>query len=65
MTAPAAERHYLSTKETAEVLGCSARSVFRLIDAGRLTPVQFRPNGRLRFPTDQVDALMEPRKAAA
>ena len=30
----------MTTREVSEVLGCSSRSIFRLVDAGRLTPVR-------------------------
>jgi excisionase family DNA binding protein len=61
----------LTTRETAEVLGISSRSVFRLMDAGRLTPVRLSgsPRGRLMFEPDEVGRLIEhsrePRQVSA
>jgi excisionase family DNA binding protein len=48
--------HYLNTFEAAEILGCSQRTVYRLIADGRLRC--FKPTGRLRFRFDDVQALI-------
>lgn len=50
---------FLSTRETAELLGCSPKSVYRLLDAGLLRPVRLTPRARLRFPRDEVEGLIE------
>jgi len=51
----------MTTREVSEVLGCSSRSIFRLVDAGRLTPVRLSgsPRGRLRFESQEVSRLVE------
>ena len=51
----------MTTREVSELLGCSSRSIFRLIDAGRLTPVRLSgsPRGRLKFQAVEVENLIE------
>lgn len=52
----------MSVKETAEVLRCSTKSVYKLLDGGRLTPL--RPlspgsrKGHLRVRSSDVEALI-------
>jgi excisionase family DNA binding protein len=52
----------MSVRETANVLGCSTKSVYRLLDGGRLTPLRpfspGRPKGHLRVRADEVEALI-------
>jgi len=51
----------MTTREVSELLGCSSRSIFRLMDAGRLTPIRLSgsPRGRLKFEADEVEHLIE------
>lgn len=48
---------WLSSDETARVLGVTVRTVYRLVDAGRLPAYRF---GRvIRFRRHEVDAFIE------
>lgn len=49
---------WLSTTETAEVLGRTPKAVRQLVKRGRLKPRKF--DGRLRFRSDTVFALITP-----
>jgi excisionase family DNA binding protein len=50
----------VSREEAAELLGVSERTVDRLRLRGRLRAVQLVPRGRVRFRTDDVEALLTP-----
>jgi len=54
-------RELLTTRETAELLGCSTSSVFRLVNTERLIPVRLSGprRGRLRFEPDEIRSLIE------
>lgn len=54
----------LTKSETAELLGCSEKTVMRLVDAGKLPKVAVSER-LVRFDEDDVYAYMESRKTAA
>lgn len=41
-------------------LGCSQKTVRRLVREGALPAIRFRPRGHLRFRPQDVDRLLEP-----
>ena len=47
----------MSPKEVARVLGCSPRTVFRLLEQGRLPRLRFSPK-MVRIPRGDVDRLI-------
>jgi excisionase family DNA binding protein len=47
----------VTTSSAAAILGVSRRTVYRLVRAGTLSPVQYREHGELRFRLDEVSAL--------
>jgi len=50
----------LSREEAAAILGVSVRSVDRLRECGRLPAVQFTRRARVRYRSEDVEALLEP-----
>ncbi len=51
------DSEWLGSKETAEVLGISLRTIYRLVDDGQLPAYQI---GRvIRFKRDEVEAFIE------
>lgn len=60
-------RRLLSTRETAELLGCHPKSVYALIDLRAITPVRLSdaPRSRLHFDRRDIEAMIEKRKVPA
>jgi excisionase family DNA binding protein len=54
-TVPLPRRAY-SVFETAEMLGVSYSSIYRLVHAGKLRPLGF---GQLRFSSDEIDRFLK------
>lgn len=56
----------ITTTEASSLLEMSRQNVLKLVNSGRLTPVQKLPtiNGTYLFAADDVAALAEERKAA-
>jgi excisionase family DNA binding protein len=50
----------ISVVDAAEALGCSRRTVLRLIRSGRLGAVQFAAGGPWRVPVCELERLAEP-----
>jgi excisionase family DNA binding protein len=57
-TVAAGVRRLLSTEEASEYLGCHLRTVFRLIDEGRLKA--YRLGRVLKIRPDDLDGALEP-----
>jgi len=56
------ERKLLRKREVAELVTCSSRTIERLVQDGKLTPVKIR--GAVRFLASQVEELINPRTAS-
>jgi excisionase family DNA binding protein len=52
------DRAVILTREVAERLGCSPKTVRELVATGRLNPVRLSPRGHLRFRVEDVEALI-------
>jgi excisionase family DNA binding protein len=53
--------HHVTKKEAAAMLGCSTRTIERMVEAGELVAGRIRkvPNARVRFRRSDVRALLE------
>jgi excisionase family DNA binding protein len=49
----------LTVGDVGKLLRVSRATVHRLVERGRLEPVQFAPGGHLRFRREDVDELVE------
>ncbi len=52
-------KNWLSTKEAAERLGITTRTLHRYIKAGKIIASQIVPNGKLRISLESVERLFE------
>jgi len=51
--------NWLSTKEAAERLGITTRTLHRYIKEGKIAASQIVPNGKLRISLESIDRLLE------
>jgi excisionase family DNA binding protein len=51
-------RAVILTREVAERLGCSPKTVRELVATGRLNPVRLSPRGHLRFRLEEIENLI-------
>ena len=59
------EQTLVKVAEAAKRLGTSPDTVRRLVKLGELPVVRFGQHGHLRFRSEDIERLCEPRKAAA
>jgi excisionase family DNA binding protein len=52
----------LRTREVCTILALSRRSIYALVEAGRLPAIRLTPGGPLRFPENAVEKLTQPAK---
>jgi excisionase family DNA binding protein len=52
-------KNWLSTKEAAERLGITTRTLHRYIKEGKIAASQIVPNGKLRISLESIDRLFE------
>lgn len=55
----------LTSAQAAELLGIGERTLRDLAEKGEIAFVRYGERGRYRFPVDEVERLLEPRRGAA
>jgi excisionase family DNA binding protein len=55
---PIPEREVLTSREIQAILGCSKKTVARLVKTGQLPVIQTAPGCKFRFPKAAVAALL-------